>query len=74
MKNQLTISGNVYSLDNDSGKKQNIDLGKDYSKIKGRRYLEKIFENNENQKNSLESYNVPPKNGLNGVSNSKGMI
>ena len=72
MKNQLTISDDAHSLDNDSDKKQNIDLGKDFSKIEGRRYLEKIFENNKNQKNSLESYHVPPKNGLDGVCTSKG--
>ena len=73
MKNQLTISDDTPSLDNDSDKKQNIDLGKDFSKFEGRRYLEKIFENKKNQKNSLESYHVPPKNGLNGVSTSKGI-
>ena len=73
MTNQLTISGDAHSLDNDFDKKQNIDLGKDNSKIEGRRYLEKIFENNQNQKNLLDSYYVPPKNGLNGVSNSKGI-
>ena len=73
MKNQLTISNDAHSLDNDSDKKQNIDLRKDFSKIEGRRYLEKIFENNINQRNSLESYHVSPKNGLNGVSTSKGI-
>lgn len=71
-EDELSISDNVKSIGKCSNKGEVQDLINNSNEIEKRRFLNPIFENDQNQTHRLESYTAAPCNGLRGISQNKG--